>query len=311
MAADVIHAAPPELVLTVQRRFRVMGSDAQVIVVDGPPGLLDVAELHLRHLEQRWSRFLPTSDISRANANAGRPTAASTDTVLLVARAVAAWELTDHAFDPTILGDLERAGYTASFDTGATRPADSPRHRGCGSITWTDTMVTLPGGVGFDPGGIGKGLAADLTIDLLLGAGAAGAGVNVGGDLRVAGRGPRGAEWTVSIDPPDPAAAPLVKVGLTAGAVATSTTKRRAWTVDGERRHHVIDPATGRPARSSFVQATAISGEAWLAEALATQVLLAGRVDVAGPHAVLAVDVDGRQHANAAFAAFTRSHARP
>ena len=61
--------------------------------------------------------------------------------------------------------------------------------------------MTLPPGVGFDPGGIGKGLAADLVVDLLLDGGAAGACVDLGGDGRMAGEPPTGG-WRVGIGNP-------------------------------------------------------------------------------------------------------------
>ena len=49
------------------------------------------------------------------------------------------------------------------------------------------TPVRLLDGVGFDPGGIGKGLAADLVATAAVDLGADGAMVSLGGDLRVAG----------------------------------------------------------------------------------------------------------------------------
>jgi len=61
------------------------------------------------------------------------------------------------------------------------------------------TTVRLPAGTGFDAGGIGKGLAADLVTTEAIAAGADGICVNLGGDLRVAGTGPDGA-WTVGIE---------------------------------------------------------------------------------------------------------------
>src|SRR6185503_17312209 len=62
--------------------------------------------------------------------------------------------------------------------------------------------VRLPHGCGFDPGGVGKGLAADKVVADLIGAGAAGACVNLGGDLRVAGRAPAGGDWTIGVEDP-------------------------------------------------------------------------------------------------------------
>jgi thiamine biosynthesis lipoprotein len=77
-----------------ERRFRVMGCEAQVVVTcpdtviaDDPTatGWLDEAEAHLRHLEARWSRFLADSDMSRVNLANGKPVPTHPDTLTLVA----------------------------------------------------------------------------------------------------------------------------------------------------------------------------------------------------------------------------------
>src|SRR5204862_328066 len=77
--------------------------------------------------------------------------------------------------------------------------------------------VRLPAGTGFDPGGIGKGLAADMVVAETMAAGAAGVCVNLGGDLRVTGLDPTDAAWTVAVEYPL-AARPLAYVGLRDGA---------------------------------------------------------------------------------------------
>ena len=83
--------------------------------------------------------------------------------------------------------------------------------------------MRLPRGTGFDPGGIGKGLAADIVVDELRAAGAEGVCVNLGGDVRVEGAGPTGDGWTIAVDYPE-RARPIARIGIARGAVATSTT---------------------------------------------------------------------------------------
>ena len=43
-----------------------------------------------------------------------------------------------------------------------------------------------------------------------------------------------------------------------------------------DRRHHLIDPRTGRPSTTDLVQATVVAGQAWVAEGLAKAILLRG-----------------------------------
>ena len=149
--------------------------------------------------------------------------------------------------------------------------------RACSDIEvdHADSIVRLPPGTGFDPGGIGKGLAADLLVGEALRAGVAGVCADIGGDLRVEGRAPNGGSWTIAIEHPA-RATPVALLDVASGAVATSTTLRRRWTVAGRARHHVIDPRTGQPSDTDLDAMTIVAGEAWRAEVLATAGLLRG-----------------------------------
>lgn len=298
-------------------RFRAMGSDIHLIVVDGSTDLLTLARDHIGQLERRWSRFLPDSEISLLNEAAGQPVVVTDDTYLLVERAVEAWRLTGGGFDPTMLDALRRAGYDRSFDElagGADRdhlPGEVPRlsvtRPGPTDIVFEAGSIMLPEGMGFDPGGIGKGLAADLISALLIEAGAAGVCLNMGGDLRVRGESPTGAGWTLAIEHPW-CTTPIALVGVWDGAVATSSVLRRVWNVGGQTRHHLIDPATGEPSTSDLALASVIAGDAWVAEVLAKAVLLRG-VDRAfdlldATTAAVAVDHAGRVFASDGFDTF-------
>jgi FAD:protein FMN transferase len=258
------------------QRFRAMGSDAQVIVVGGRDGVLDTAIARIEQLEARWSRFRRDSEVCELNRHAGSPVAVSSDTMLLVRRAIEAWRITGSSFDPTVLGAVIEAGYDRSFELlGTTSPVTHESLMlGCTDIEVHDNAVCLPAGTGFDAGGIGKGLAADLVVSQVMAAGADGVCVNLGGDLRVAGIGPNGA-WTVGVDHPW-SNEPIALLGLTNGAVATSTTLKRTWVTSGVARHHLIDPTTGLPSDSDVNLACVVTGEAWRAEVLAKAVLLRG-----------------------------------
>jgi thiamine biosynthesis lipoprotein len=287
-----------------------MGSDAHLIVVGGAGCLAGDAIRRIEDLEQRWSRFRAGSEVNELNRRAGEPVGVSEETALLVRRAVDAWHLSGGAFDPTILGAVIRAGYDRSFDDlGAVTPAGrSSLGLGAADIHIDGRRIRLPSGTGFDPGGIGKGLAADLVVGELLASGAQGACVNLGGDVRVAGTGPDGGHWTIGIEHPG-ALPPLALLGVSDGAVATSTTLRRRWLTEGEWRHHLIDPQTGLPSDTDLVLTSVVAAEAWFAEVLAKAVLLAGSAHpfdiLGGTGAVgLAVDADGRVHTTPGLTAF-------
>ncbi|MGZ4204560.1 MAG: FAD:protein FMN transferase [Actinomycetota bacterium] len=262
--------------MPAEARFRAMGSDVHVIVV-GDHRLLDRARRRIDELERRWSRFIPDSEISVLNEQRGVPRCVSEDTFTLVRRAVDAWRASAGRFDPTVLGDMIRAGYDRPFEGFVVRKNGgiSTLRRDCGGIVLDPVArtVTLPEHAGFDPGGIGKGLAADIVVSELISAGADGACVNVGGDLRVEGAGPDDDRWVIGIAHPLDGS-PVTSVSLAAGAVATSATNRRAWIAGGERRHHLIDPASGRSAVGGAIAVTALAREAAWAEVATKAALL-------------------------------------
>ena len=154
-------------------------------------------------MERRWSRFLPTSELSRLNAAAGKPVIVSADTFSVIKSAVDAWEQTDGCFDPTIHDALCAIGYDRTFAevAPAPRPGDGAAPPGCADIELDPHLcaVRLPDGVRLDLGGIAKGAAADLVVSRLLDAGADGACVNIGGDIRVEGTAPTDAGWIIDI----------------------------------------------------------------------------------------------------------------
>jgi thiamine biosynthesis lipoprotein len=261
-----------------------MGSDATVIAVGAPRGLTEQARERLDELERLWSRFRPDSEVSLLNAAGGRAMEVSSETIRLVSTAVEAWSLTGGAYDPTVLGDVLRAGYTVSFERLPAMPgplAHSQLRIGAGGIrvNAVDRTVELPLGVGFDPGGIGKGLAADMVVEELMAAGARGACVNVGGDLRVRGTPPDsvpGSGWAVGIESPVTAESVAV-LGLADGGVATSSPLRRRWmSPGGKPSHHLIDPRTGKPAGAGLAAVSVVAAHAWQAEMLSKAVFVNG-----------------------------------
>jgi len=250
------------------RSLPVMGTTADVVVVAEPGSTTDVDRLaerahrRLLQLEARWTRFSPDSEVSRMNA--GHTDPVGPDTRLLLDRADEGRRITGGRFDPYRLADVVNAGYERSRVAGVDDPP-SP------------TPAT-----GFDPGGIGKGLAADLVSAELMAAGAVGALVSIGGDLRVRGTAPEGGSWRIDVEDPRNGAV-LATLRLDDGGVATSSRLKRRWTAtDGTERHHLIDPDTGTSAASPVLSATTIAGEAWQAEVLSKVAFL----DAFGDHAV-------------------------
>jgi thiamine biosynthesis lipoprotein len=203
-----------------------------------------------------------------------------------VRRALRAEHLTGGRFDPLMGGDMVSLGYDRDHGalpvpTGpAARVALTPavRPRGAGlRLDERTGLVTVPAGRSLDPGGIGKGLAADIVTAGLRRRGVSGALVNVGGDIRCRGVTPPGG-WRIVIDDPrDPDAPEVATVTLARGAVCTSGVRRRRWVrADGTEVHHLLDPATGMPTDAEVASVSVIARTGWLAEALTKALIIGG-----------------------------------
>ena len=115
-----------------------------------------------------------------------------------------------------------------------------------------------------------KGWTADLAAEAAVRSGLPWALVSAGGDLRIAGD-TTGVE--VAIEDPWAATEEVARVRLVSGALASSSTTRRAW---GPGLHHVIDPRTGAPSDALALQATVWAPTCAEAETLATWAILTG-----------------------------------
>ena len=271
--------------LTVTKhRFATMGTSAEVQVVDGDPTIVDQAEHRLAALEARWSRFRPGSEISELNRRAGASVPVAWETILLLERAMAAASATEGRFDPTVGASLIAHGYDRTFAEVADHARDLvPRPVIDGSwpaieVDRRTSTVCLPEGTIFDPGGIGKGLAADLVAEELMRAGAHGVLVNVGGDLRVEGRAPGADGWVIDLEHPITGES-ITHVRLAGGAIASTWRTKRTWGAPGDERHHLVDPATGAPAFAGLAGTAVLAARAWWAEVLAKAAFVDGPVE--------------------------------
>jgi thiamine biosynthesis lipoprotein len=274
-----------------------MGTDCHVyIVADEVSGadLLQLAQDRAELLEDCWSRFRPASELNRLNAFAGQgPMVVSGDLYLLADRMRQAWSMSGGLFDPTVLSSMMALGYDADFSLVSARSAEdlgdiiTSTAPGMSGVRLDEAAMTisLPAGVGIDPGAIGKGLAADIIAAELFETGADGVLINLGGDLAFVGNTEDGTSWSIGVEderlPVDDAARVLrvfeFPEGPTTAGIATSTTLKRRWAQG--RRHHVIDPRTGGMSVSDLVQVTVVADEAWQAEITATTALLMPAVE--------------------------------
>jgi thiamine biosynthesis lipoprotein len=272
----------------LKHEFRAMGTDIELLLdaedEEQTRSALRAVEEEFERLEAILSRFRPESDLSRLNRE-GKIEAAP-DLERVVELALEAREQTGGRFDATVHDALVQAGYDRSFELVAPdATADPIEGARCGGRVTIDPetgTIELEPGFHIDLGGIGKGYAVDRAIEILAVSGPC--LVNAGGDLAVRGEQP----WPVGVED-----GPTLE--LTRGAIATSGRDQRHWRRGGLERHHLIDPATGRPSETNLLRVTVVAATATEAEVLAKTLFLGGESEAAtaGIPALL-VTADGR-----------------
>lgn len=276
--------------------FRCMACD--IVVIVGQRGFRELpapadaaldAQRWLEDFDARLSRFKPRSELSRMNADQREAVPVSPLLSAAVAAGLWAAEQTDGLVDPTLVDEIERAGYASSWSgmdaapladalaaAPARRPAQpDPEARWRRFRVDSDRgIVQRPPGFRFDTGGTGKGLAADALFDRL--PGYERVAIDCAGDLRVGGPGAREDPFEVDVvHPLSGEVAHLLRIA--GGGVATSGIGSRLWqTPDGGFGHHLLDPATGLPAWTGLISATALAPSTLQAETLSKAALLAG-----------------------------------
>jgi FAD:protein FMN transferase len=274
--------------------FHAMGTHVDVLL-DVDPGAdavlaLASVEHEFRRLEALMTRFDADSELSRLNAAGAADV--SDELVEVVRLALEARERTGGRFDPTVHEALVAAGYDRSFELVDDRPPSAAARPAGGAVRIHAARIELDPGVRLDLGGIGKGYAVDRAVERLASLGPC--LVNGGGDLAVRGT-PSMGVWPVGLETP----CGRLTLGVSDGALATSGTDRRRWRSGGELRHHLIDPATGRPAASDLLRITVAAPTAVEAEVLAKALFFAGEeaaaaeADALGVAALL-ITTDGR-----------------
>jgi thiamine biosynthesis lipoprotein len=286
-------AAPP-----VEERdtFACFGSQCTVIVADDKAEVaisaVAMARRRLLDWHEQFSRFRPSSELTRLNDDPRETVPVSPMMRRVVEAAVQAAGATDGLVDPTLMTQIERAGYGSHFEgdglplaealmrAPARRPGSASAHAHW-RLVRTDRRagtVTRPPGVRIDPGGIAKGVFADELAARL--AGHPAVVVECAGDLRLGGMDAPAREVHVASPFED---AILHTFTLRSGGVATSGIGKRSWVgADGSPAHHLLDPSTGRPAFTGVVQVTALAPTAIEAETLSKAALLRGPAEAGG-----------------------------
>jgi FAD:protein FMN transferase len=249
-------------------RLAVVTSDASA----GDEALLQAAQ-DLEQTELSLSRFRPESELSVLNREG--TILAGSKLLTAIGASIRTHEWSDGLLDPRVIDALESFGYRSSLpkaDVGDVAPRGPLRV--ANMRAWIDEnegRVTLPPKVRLDLAGVGKALGIGWAASHLVGH--TGLLVDVGGDVVALGHDERGEPWRVAV-------AHEGIVGEFEGAalaVATSTTKLRAWKAGAREAHHIIDPRTGAPSKGDLLYATVGAPSILEADLAAKLLIIEGR----------------------------------
>jgi thiamine biosynthesis lipoprotein len=243
-----------------------------------------VAE-RLEQLEQLLSTYRPQSALSRFNATQSTEwIPVAPELVQVAAESQRISELTNGAFDVTVLPLVQLWGFGPTRRTDSV-PAPGEIAAARARVGWRRLEVrTSPpalrkaeASVMVDFSSMAKGLSADEISGLLTKLGAAHHLVQVGGDVKAAGRGPDDEGWRVAIEnPPNLAAAATHVVTLRDMALSTSGDYRNAFVVKGRRYGHIIDPRLGEPVTGPIAAVSVVHSSCAASSAWATALFVVG-----------------------------------
>jgi len=289
MPASPRTARPPLQSAVWEAVWEALGTSV-VLRVRDPASLAPAratVEGELSAIDLACSRFRADSELSRLNARAGRSTQVGSLLMEALEVAVRAAECSDGDVDPTLGRSLELAGYDRDFRllAPATGQPEAPaaimaRVRAGWrelALDRASRSVRVPAGVKLDLGASAKAWAADRAAAAAAAVAGCGVLVSLGGDIATSGSAPDGG-WRIRVtdDHRGRPSAPGQTVSIRSGGLATSSTAVRRWRHDGHTMHHIIDPRTGAPVRTSWRTVSVAATTCTDANVAATAALVRG-----------------------------------
>ena len=246
---------------------------------DGAQQAAQDARDRIQALEGLLSVTDEGSEIYAANHSGGQPLTLSGDTVQVLSLALEMAALTGGAFDPTIYPVVTAWGFTTGSyqvpDQATLEQALALVDYSAVTLDAQSGTLTLPAGMELDLGGIAKGWAGDQAAQLLRQEGITSAIVRLGGNIQLVGSRPDGTPWRVGIQDPDSDGS-LAILSVSDCAVVTSGDYQRYFEQDGQTYCHIIDPATGQPARTGIRSVTVVAPSGGRCDALSTALFVMG-----------------------------------
>ena len=240
----------------------------------------EAAAERITDLEQLFSVTIDTSDISNVNTHSGERVEVSPDTAALLETALEFCGKTGGALDISVYPVLKAWGFTTgeyqvpSADTIQSLLAHVDyRDVQCDAASST---VQIAEGMEIDLGSVAKGYTGDRVMEVFRENGVTSGMISLGGNVQTLGTKPDGSNWRIAIQNPEGGEGFVGVIEVADQAVITSGGYERYFEQDGETYWHIIDPATGAPARSGVISATIAGASGAMCDALSTAFFIMG-----------------------------------
>lgn len=269
---------PGEPVIRYEAKLEAMGG-VYSLTVYGPDryklaAAANAAFDEIRRLDDLLSNYKPASEWSMVNRRAGKEAVrVSQELFDLLAACVQYSRVSDGAFDITVGPLMKIWGF---YRKEGRMPHRSEIRMALANLGWRNleldaqarTVRFKTPDLELDPGGIGKGYAADRAVAILREAGIQSAFLSAATSTLYAIGAPPGEKgWRVQIANPKDRSRQAAEIWLKDESMSTSGNYEKFFEVGGRRYSHIMDPRTGYPAQGmisvSVVAPRAIDSEAW------------------------------------------------
>jgi len=265
-------------------RGEAMGT-ALALTYAGCAGDVEAAVVHeLQQVDAQLSTWRQDSEVARFNASAaGDWFPVSAPVAALAIEALALSRRSGGAFDLTIAPLVKLWGFGSDAPANGFTPSSESVTAAMQRVGWRNLEARPDppalrkrfAGLSLDFSAIGKGHGVDRVAERLESLGCRSYLVDIGGEVRTLGQGPKGGSWRIGVEQPD-GGAPRWVLRLSGQSAATSGDYRNFRMLDGRRLSHAIDPRTEEPVRHALASVTVVTASAAEADGLATAILVLG-----------------------------------
>jgi len=267
----------PALGTICEVQYLAPGGAAQATVFE------QAAVAWVETFEAKYSRFRPTSLVSKINAAAGSSwVPVDEEMSQLLGLCDILHSMTNGILDPTALPLISLWNWKTEHPA---LPSVHQIETARALVGWTKVQrapgkILLPSpGMALDFGGFGKEYAVDIVAQMALDHGINNVLVDFGHDLRALGAPSGKPLWHIGLEDPQNPGKTNGSMGISGRGVASSGDYIRHFKINGHRFGHIIDPRTGWPVSNGCTQATVLADTCLHAGVLSTTAFVLGQAE--------------------------------